>query len=127
MIFGVLKFFPNYSPAEEVAVETIDHMTFQIFTPRTELIMLAVWETGLGLLLIFCIKKKFIYLMGILHMICTFVPLFIMSDQCFNNHFYSLSLLGQYIFKNIVILVAFLILYAEHVKSLTVPTKVIKA
>lgn len=127
VIFGLLKFFPNYSPAEEVAVETIDHMTFQLFSPRTELLMLAVWETGLGLLLILCIKKKLIYLMGILHMICTFVPLFIMSEQCFSNHFYSLSLLGQYIFKNIVILVAFLILFAEHVKMVTESSKVLRA
>ena len=50
--FGVLKFFPGLSPADELATRTIERLTFGAVRPDVSLPILAAWETliGLGLL-----------------------------------------------------------------------------
>ena len=50
--FGFLKFFPGVSPADQIATETISKLTFGIIEPNVSIIILAVWETliGIGLL-----------------------------------------------------------------------------
>jgi uncharacterized membrane protein YphA (DoxX/SURF4 family) len=50
--FGALKFFNGVSPAEQLAMQTIHKLTFGLINDHTNLILLAVWETAIGLLLI---------------------------------------------------------------------------
>jgi uncharacterized membrane protein YkgB len=108
--FGVLKFFPQLSPAEDVAGETITLLTFHLIPKDVSVFLLAIWEVGIGLFLILNFRYRFVIWLGIIHMICTFTPLFLMSEACFNKHFYALSLLGQYILKNLVFISAFIVL-----------------
>jgi hypothetical protein len=42
--FGVLKFFPGLSPAEDLAARTISSLTFGLVTPAVSLPVLATWE-----------------------------------------------------------------------------------
>ena len=44
-------------------------------------------------------------------MICTFTPFLLLPDQVFNGGFLTLTLVGQYIVKNIVFVCALLIAY----------------
>src|SRR4028118_824823 len=50
--FGVLKFFPNLSPAQTLAVETIDVLTFDLVPGNVSLVLLATLECAIGLGLI---------------------------------------------------------------------------
>ena len=50
--FGVLKFFPNLSPAEDLAARTISALTFGVVQPNVSVPVLALWETVIGLGLI---------------------------------------------------------------------------
>ena len=50
--FGVLKFFPNLSPAQDLATHTISVLTFGIVPPNISLPVLAAWEVVIGLGLI---------------------------------------------------------------------------
>jgi uncharacterized membrane protein YphA (DoxX/SURF4 family) len=47
--FGVLKFFPGLSPATEIATMTIERLTFGFIQPDISIIILAIWETLIGL------------------------------------------------------------------------------
>ena len=49
--FGLLKFFPGLSPAEDLAQNTIDTLSFGLIPAELSLIFLAIWETAIGLLL----------------------------------------------------------------------------
>ena len=51
--FGILKFFPGLSPAEGLATKTIDVLTFGLIPSNISIIILAAWETLIGLGLIF--------------------------------------------------------------------------
>ena len=51
--FGFLKFFPGLSPADQIATQTIEKLTFGLIAPDVSIIILAIWETLIGLGLIF--------------------------------------------------------------------------
>ena len=110
--FGALKFIPGASPAESLAYRTIDVMTFGLFSEQTILTGLAVWEVtiGVGLLI-----KKFlreVLLLMYIQMLGTLTPVFIFPDEVFYIFPYSLTLEGQYIFKNLVVISAGIVLGA---------------
>jgi len=112
--FGMLKFFPHLSPAEDLAKETIQMLTFGFIPPALSLILLAGWETIIGLLLITgCFRKAALPLV-VLHMICTFTPLILLPHLSFTHLPYALTLVGQYIIKNIVIVSALLVISAKE-------------
>ena len=101
--FGALKFFPEVSPAEVLAQETIRRLTFGLIVPEVSIILLALMETAIGLALILSIRKRRIALIAIGHMLCTFTPLLFFPDEIFVNVPFQLTLTGQYIVKNLII------------------------
>lgn len=50
--FGVLKFFPGVSPAEDLAQRTVGELTLHVVGPDAALLMTAVIETVIGLTLL---------------------------------------------------------------------------
>lgn len=104
--FGLLKFFPGVSPAEDLAAETIRLLTFGMLPKQVSLVLLAFWEVSVGLLLVFRIYYRIAFWLVLAHMICTFTPLILLPELSFTQAPYGLTLVGQYIIKNIVIVSA---------------------
>lgn len=104
--FGMLKYFPGVSPAEDLAKETIQLLTFGLIGPDLSLFLLAVWETVIGVFLIAGLFKRISFWLVLVHMICTFTPLVLLPQLSFTQMPFSLTLVGQYIIKNIVIICA---------------------
>jgi len=102
--FGALKFFSGASPAETLAQQTIEALTFGLLEPSASIILLALWETTIGILLITAIWRKTALLLALLHIILTFTPFLFFPDLVFTKIPFGLTLLGQYIIKNIIIL-----------------------
>lgn len=100
--FGLLKFFAGLSPAEELAGTTIERLTFGMIVPDWGLPLLAFWETAIGILLLTGLCRKCALLAALLHISLTFTPLFFFPELCFTNFPYGLTLVGQYIIKNVV-------------------------
>ncbi len=109
--FGILKYFPNLSPAEDLAQSTIGLLTFNLISPRVSIILLATWESLVGLLLLLNIFRRTAIILAFIHMTFTFFPLLFFRDQVFGNTPLQLTLLGQYIIKNLVIIAGLLVLY----------------
>lgn len=110
--FGALKFFPNLSPADQLAKDTIYLITFGLIPNNVSIILLALWETLLGVVLIVGVWRRAVFYILLLHMACTFVPLFFFVDVSFTNSPYAFTLVGQYIMKNLIIICAALVLNA---------------
>lgn len=110
--FGALKFFPNLSPADQLAKDTIYLITFGLIPNNISIILLALWETLLGFVLIVGVWRRAVFYILLLHMACTFVPLFFFVDVSFTNSPYAFTLVGQYIMKNLIIICAALVLNA---------------
>ena len=105
--FGLLKFFPGLSPAEELVKSTIYFFPTELFYP-----ILALWETVIGLGLIIGHPMRLTLLLLFLQMPGTALPLFIRPEVCWTEFPYGLTLEGQYIIKNLVLIGAGLVLGA---------------
>ncbi len=110
--FGVLKFFDGLSPAESLATQTIEVLTFGIFNEKTILIGLAIWETAIGLGLILKVFLRETLLLMYIQMLGTLSPIFIFPEEVFQVIPYSLTLEGQYIIKNLVVISAGIVIGA---------------
>jgi len=115
--FGMLKFFPHLSPAEDLAKETIQLLTFRLVSADLSIILLAIWETVIGLLLITGLFCRVAIPLVLTHMICTFTPLILLPHLSFTHRPYALTLVGQYIIKNIVIVSALIVISSYQRKG----------
>lgn len=117
ILFGLLKFFPNYSPAEAVGIDTVSVLTFGLFDQKLAILALALLEVGIGFSLV---SGRFLRIgigVALAHMVCTFAPFFIFPELTFGAEMPSPSLLGQYILKNIVFICALIAIYPTEAKS----------
>ncbi len=110
--FGVLKFFPNLSPAQELATRTIETLTFGLVQPQLSLPLLAALETLIGLGLLTGKFMRITLLLLLFQMIGTVTPLFLFPGETFTQFPYAPTLEGQYIIKNIVLVAAGLVIGA---------------
>lgn len=102
--FGFLKFFPNVSPAETLATRTIDVLTFGLIVPSVSVKILALWESLIGLgLLTNKFQRVTLFLLWS-QMVGAWSPLVIFPNEMFINFPFVLTLEGQYIVKNLVII-----------------------
>jgi len=110
--FGVLKFIPGASPAQDLAGRTIAVLTFGLIPQQTSLWLLAAWECLIGLGLIANVWLRATLLLLVLQMLGTFTPLVFFPVETFLRLPYAPTLEGQYIIKNIVLVTAGLVIGA---------------
>jgi len=104
--FGALKFVPGLSPADELATATISKLTFGIVGPGLSRPMLALWESLIGLGLLTNMYLRATLLLLALQMLGTVTPLILFPAETWKLFPIALTLEGQYIVKNIVLVTA---------------------
>lgn len=104
--FGILKFFPDLSPAEMIGTQTVMAISSHLFDANTALLWLAVIECGIGILLLFNLFPRITFVLFMLHMAGTFSPLFVLPEFTFVIAPFVPNMEGQYIFKNLVFVAA---------------------
>ena len=105
--FGALKLIPGGSPAEGLIRESITFLPMNLFLP-----FLAVWEMAIGLGFITGKLMRLTILLLFLQMPGTISPVFLRPDLVFVNFPFMLTLEGQYIVKNLVLISAALVIGA---------------
>ncbi|TFG95087.1 MAG: DoxX family protein [Calditrichales bacterium] len=109
--FGALKFFPGFSPAEDLVRNTI-----YFFNPDFFLPILAIWEVLIGIgFLVGLVTQRFqrlTILLLFLQMPGTALPLVLLPEVCWTSFPFGLTLEGQYIIKNLAIIGSALVLGA---------------
>lgn len=118
--FGFLKFFHDLSPAEGLAKDTIASLTFDFIPSNVSIILLAIMEVGIGLFLLLNIYRKKAVILALIHMACTFMPLYLFSEASFTNSPFVPTLLGQYIGKNLIIVASLLSIYKVGEKKFSI-------
>lgn len=104
--FGALKFFPDLSPAEDLASRTINQLTFGLISEDVALMILATWECLIGLGLIFGVFLRVTLLLLFVQMLGTITPIIFFPNEVFTQIPYATTLEGQYIIKNMVLISA---------------------
>lgn len=105
--FGALKLIPSLSPAETLIRETITFVPMALFLP-----VLAVWEIVIGLGFITGKFMRAAILLLFLQMPGTLSPVLLRPDLVFTTFPFVLTIEGQYIVKNLVLISAALVIGA---------------
>lgn len=110
--FGVLKFFPGLSPAQDLATRTMDLLTFGLLPATVSIPLLAGWECLIGLGLITGLFMRATLLLLFMQMLGTITPIFLFPGEVFAAVPYAPTLEGQYIIKNLVLVSAGMVIGA---------------
>lgn len=97
--FGALKLVPGLSPAEDLVLATVPFVPGHVFMP-----VLAVWEILIGLGFLTGRALRLTILLLALQMPGTISPVFLLPDRVFTAFPYALTIEGQYIVKNLVLI-----------------------
>jgi uncharacterized membrane protein YkgB len=107
--FGALKPLGN-SPANDVITKTIYWFNPDIFIP-----ILGVWEMLIGICLLYTPLIRIGLFLLALQMPGTFLPLLLRPEICFVSIPFNLTLEGQYIIKNLVLIGAAMVVGSKLV------------
>lgn len=110
--FGALKFFPEMSPAQELAGRTIAVLTGDWVRPEIALPILAGWECLIGIGLLAGRALRTVLLLLYLQMLGTLTPLVLFPREVFVHVPYAPTMEGQYIIKNLVLISAGIVIGA---------------
>lgn len=100
--FGLLKFFPDLSPAELLAGQSIMKVSMHTVDAHTALWWLAVAECAIGLSFLFNVLMQWLFFVFLFHQASTFLPLFMFPEITFKVAPFAPTLEGQYIMKNLI-------------------------
>tara|TARA_R110000868_G_scaffold123579_1_gene327150 strand:+ start:476 stop:874 length:399 start_codon:yes stop_codon:yes gene_type:complete len=108
--FGVLKIIPGASPAEELVASTVGKLSFGLVQESLAVYSVGFLEIFIALILVFSRFRKFSAVLVIGHLFFTFTPILLFPEKCFSSVL-VLTLLGQYVIKNIILSTSAFILF----------------
>jgi len=109
LAFGILKFIPGASPAEDMAKDVMDGLTLGLMPGWLGLVLVAAMETAIGLsLLTGRYLRVGIALLG-MAMVGVLSPLVLFPGDLFSREYNAPTLAGQYVVKDVVLLTAALV------------------
>lgn len=118
--YGALKVF-GISPVEELVIRATDWVFSHEFV-----MFLGVWEVLIGLFLMIKKCRRVGIFLLFTQFPGTFLPLFTNPEDCFTSFPFGLTLEGQYIFKNLILIAVGLYLISTlHDKRETTVTQLI--
>ncbi len=104
--FGALKMIGDLSPAYDLVAATVYWLTPEIIIP-----LIGLWEVAIGVAFLFPpLTRLALLLLLIPQMPATFLPLVLLPAVTFTVVPWGLTLEGQYIVKNLVIIACALII-----------------
>ncbi len=98
--FGLLKCL-DLSPAHELVLDALPGSDTHLWVR-----VIGVWEVLIGFFLLLRKTQKLGLILFFLHVPGTFLPLFVSPQCCFISFPFNLTLEGQYIVKNLVLIAA---------------------
>lgn len=102
--FGVLKFFPDVSPAEDLARATMSRLTLGIVPGGIGIYLVAILETAIGLSLISGKYQRIGIAMLAMAMVGVLSPIVFFPGDLFAGPSNAPTLEGQYVVKDLVLL-----------------------
>ena len=105
--FGALKFVPGLSPAEDLVRATVPFIPGEVFLP-----FLGFWEVLIGIGFLSGRALRLTILLLFLQMPGTLAPVLLLPERVFTHFPFGLTLEGQYIVKNMVLIAGALVIGA---------------
>jgi len=104
--FGVLKFFPDVSPAQGLAIKTIDLLTFGLIPWEVGIVAIAALECFIGICLLANRWMRVAVWLLVVQFIGILAPLVLLTGRLFSGPHHAPTLEGQYVLKDIILVAA---------------------
>ncbi len=109
--FGALKLL-GMSPAEPLIRATLDFLPGPLVSPL--ILLLAIWEVAIGIGFLSGKAKRVVLIMLLLQMASAMSPLILAPERLWATFPLVWTLEGQYVFKDIILISAGLVIGASH-------------
>lgn len=117
--FGILKYFPGVSPAQNTVVAVSHLLTFGLMPDHVTLVLLATVECGIGLSLIAGWGLRVtIYVVAAL-VLGMLSPVVLLTGRLFSGPYHAPTLEGQYVLKDVLLLAATMVIATTIRRSRT--------
>ena len=117
ILFGALKFIPGLSPAEGLATQTMERLTFGLMPEGIGLIVVATMEPLIGLSLVTGWYLRLGLALLAVTMLGILSPLVLFTDDLFSGPNRAPTLAAVYIIKDIVLLAAALVVSVRALRK----------
>lgn len=114
--FGILKPL-GHSPAEHLVAQTAFWFDAYWFVP-----FLGYWEMTIGVMMLFPRTLRYALILLFMQIPCTFLPLVLVPDLAFDHGIWDLTLEGQYIIKNLILIAAAIAVTGSLDKTVEITT-----
>jgi uncharacterized membrane protein YkgB len=110
--FGALKFFPDVSPAQDLAVQTIDLLSFGLVPWEIGIVAIAALECFIGICLLANRWMRVAVWLLAVQLIGVLAPIVLLTDRLFSGPHHAPTLEGQYVLKDIILVAAGMVIAA---------------
>jgi len=110
--FGVLKFFPGVSAAENLGETTTHLITFELVPGSTAIVAVAVLECFIGICLLLNRWMRLAVWLLVGEAIGVLSPLVLVPGRLFSGPHHAPTLEGQYVLKDVVLVAAGMVIAA---------------
>jgi uncharacterized membrane protein YkgB len=112
--FGVLKYFPGVSPAQDLVLTLVRTLTFglvpAIIPDSLVMVALATMECVIGVGLIMGRRLRTVMYLTALWVMGILSPLVVLPERLFSGPYHAPTLEGQYVIKDIILLAAVMVI-----------------
>jgi putative oxidoreductase len=110
--FGLLKFFPGVSPAENLAIATVDRLTFGLVPGGVGLVAIATLECFIGISLLANRWMRLAVWLLAVQLVGILAPIVLLTGRLFSGPHHAPTLEGQYVLKDIILVAAGMVIAA---------------
>jgi uncharacterized membrane protein YkgB len=110
--FGLLKFFPGVSPAENLAITTVDRLTFGLVPGGVGLVAIATLECFIGTSLLANRWMRLAVWLLAVQLVGVLAPIVLLTGRLFSGPHHAPTLEGQYVLKDLILVAAGMVIAA---------------
>ena len=112
--FGILKYFPGVSPAQDLALATTHLLSFglvpALVPDSVAMVLIATLECTVGLLLLAGRWLRLTISLLAVHLVGILSPIVLLTGRMFDGPHHMPTLEGQYVLKDLIVLTATMVI-----------------
>lgn len=125
--FGILKYFPGVSPAQDLAIRTTRLLTFGLIPATPALMFIATLECVIGLSLISGKGLRVVIYLLVVELVGILSPLALLPGRLFSGPFHAPTLEGQYVLKDVILVTAAMVVATQFRGARIAPAEQIES
>ena len=117
LAFGVLKYFPGVSPAQNLTEATTHILFLGLIPGNVAIVMIATLECFIGICLLTNRWMRLAIWLLAIEFVGIISPVFVLTDRLFAGPHHAPTLEGQYVLKDIILVTAALVIAAASFRG----------